>query len=188
MNPWIILAGLLLAISLYGGGYYKGHHAGVNEQKVENQKDLKAANDRTQGIIDGYELQRDRQTAEANARYRKSQLDVIAALVERDAFKTRLGEEHVKNQTLTNRLGDAYAAYGLRFTVPAEDARPWCGSGPAEGSGKDGAGHAATATVQLPDPIARDLRKLAKDADELNDDYKLCYGYAKPVEQEALLE
>jgi hypothetical protein len=179
MNPWMIIGVLAMLAGSWFGGHHQGYKVGVNEQKVADQKTIDAANARTQGIIDGYNIQIVEQKADANLKYRKAQADVIEALAERDTFKTKLGEEHVKNQDLTNRLRDAYAAYGLRFAVPAEDARHWCGGGGAEAAGLKTSGDAPPAVIQLPEALARNLRQFAYDADELNDDYKLCYGYEK---------
>jgi hypothetical protein len=170
MNPWTLLAGLVLAIALFAGGYYKGNQAGINAEKV-----------RTQGIIDGYNQQIAEQKAEASKKAIEQREEVIALMDERDKFKKQLGEKHVENQVITNRLYDAYAAYGLRFRT--ESTSVGCGSGSGSGEGAEGraASDETTTIVQLPDEITRNLRQLVRDADELNDDYKLCYGYVNKV-------
>jgi hypothetical protein len=170
MSPWTLLAGLVLAISLFGGGYYKGNQAGINAEKV-----------RTQGIIDGYNLQIAEQKAAAASKAIDQRDQVIVLQAERDKFKKQLGEQHVKNQDLTNSLHDAYSAYSLRFRAEPENTGCGHGSGSCESTQGAGAGDAGATVVQLPDALTRDLRQLVKDADALNDDYKLCYGYVQEV-------
>jgi hypothetical protein len=177
MNPWTILAGLLLAISLFGGGYYKGHVAGVNEQKVANQK-----------AIDEINAKIAEQKAIANQKAIEQRDQVIALQVERDKFKKQLGEQHVKNQELTDRNADLLAAYSLRFRADIASAGGGAGAGSGEGAGGGAAGDATSAIIQLPAALEADLRRLVKDADDLNDDYKLCYGYAQRKVEGAKLE
>lgn len=169
MNPWAIVVALILAVSLWFGGYFSGKSAGINIQKVADQAQL---DDINQKLAD--------QKAEANKKYREQQSTIIALQHEREIFKTKLEKEHVKNQDTTNRLRDAYAAYGLRFRA-AEDSGCGAGAGCAEGTGTGGSGDAGAKVVQLPEAIARNLRQLAFDADQLNDDYRLCYGYANKI-------
>lgn len=186
MNPWTIVVALLLAISLAGGGYYKGHKNGMNEQAVADQKLITAANQRAQGIIDGYNKQIADQKATANQMAMSQREEVIALQAERDKFKSQLGAKHAENQTLTRRLADAYAAYGLRFRTTIESG--WCGDGAGVRQDSQGqsAGAPGTAVIQLPEALTRNLRQLVREADELNDDYKLCYGYVNKVDKAQL--
>lgn len=177
-SPWTIVAGLLLAISLVGGGYYKGHKNGANEQAANDQKLITAANDRMQGIIDGYNIQIADQKAIATKKAIEQRDQVIALQTEREKFKKQLGEQHVKNQDLTNSLHRVYSAYSLRFRVEPESAGCGYGAGSCEGAEGRSSGNACASIVQLPEALTRDLRQLAKDADELNDDYKLCHGFS----------
>jgi hypothetical protein len=180
MNPWFILGGLLSLFVAFGAGHHQGHKTGINAQKVASQEVIDTANKRTQGIIDGYNTQMADQKAIATTRAIAQRDEVIALQAERDKFKSQLGAEHVKNQDTTRRLSAAYAAYSLRF-------KPDIGSGSwhSAGSGEDAKGgpacDAPSAVVQLPEALTRDLRQFATDADELNDDYKLCYGYTALV-------
>lgn len=169
INPWSILAAVLIAVSLFAGGYYKGNKDGMNAEMV-----------RTQGIVDGYNLQVSQQKAAAASKAIDQRDKVIALQVERDRFKNQLGEQHVRNQELTNRLRDTLDAYGLRFRA-AEGSGCGNSAGSTGSAERSPAGDAAAQVVQLPDALARNLRQLVKDADELNDDYKLCYGYAQEV-------
>jgi hypothetical protein len=180
MNPWAIIVVLVLLAS-YFGGHHQGYKAGVNEQSVADQKLINAANSRTQGIIDGYNQQIAEQKATAASKAIDQRDQVIALQAERDKFKNQLGEQHVKNQDATNRLHDVYAAYSLRFRAEPESTGCGYGAGPCESAEGSSARNATAAVVQLPTALAADLRRLAKDADELNDDYKLCYGYAQEV-------
>jgi hypothetical protein len=180
MNPWFLFAALLAAAGSWFGGHHQGYKAGVDAQAVADQKTLAAANERTQGIIDGYNVQIQEQQAVASQKARKQRDEVIALQHEREVLKQKLGEQHVKNQDVTNRLRDAYAAYGLRFRAE-QGAVGGCSAGSGEGAGAGSTGNAAAAFVQLPEAIARDLRQLVYDADQLNDDYGLCYGYVYPV-------
>jgi hypothetical protein len=163
--------------------HHQGYKSGADSQAVADQAMIAAANSRTQGIIDGYNVQIGLQKAEANTKYRTAQSDIIALQADRDKFKTKLGEQHVKNQDVTNRLRDVYYAYGLRFQA-AESARSGDCSGCSQGARTDGACNEAVEIVQLPEAIARDLRQLAYEADQLNDDYQLCYAYTHPVAAE----
>lgn len=176
-NPWFIVGALLSLFLAFGTGHHQGYKSGSNEQKVADQNAVDAANNRTQGIIDGYNKQISEQKAVASSKEKAQRDQVIAAQVERDQFKAKLGVEHVRNQTITRRLSDVYAAYSLRFKP---DVGSGCGGSAGSGeAAKDGASsNALPAAIQLPEAITRDLRQLVEDADELNDDYKLCYGYA----------
>lgn len=171
LNPWVLLGGLLLVLSLCAGSAYEGHKIGVNAQKAEDQQQFDAINQKLA-----------EQKAAAAQQYRDKQAGIIARQHDQEVFKANLEKEHVKNQDTSNRLRDAYAAYGLRFRA-AESA----GSGDSdrcpEGPGAGCAGNASAAIVQLPEALTRNLRQLAYDADRLNDDYRLCYGYVnkKPV-------
>jgi hypothetical protein len=180
MNPWFLFGALLSLFLAFGTGHHQGYKSGVNEQKVADQKTIDAANTRAQGIIDGYNIQVAEQKAVATNKAIAQRDEVIALQAERDKFKSQLGAEHVKNQDTTRRLSAAYAAYSLRFK-PDIGAGSWNSAGPGESSKGDAACNAPPEVVQLPEALTRDLRQLATDADELNDDYKHCYGYAYSV-------
>jgi hypothetical protein len=169
MNPWVILAIVLTLGATHTGAYTLGYGNGVNAQKVADQEQFDKLN---KDIAD--------QKAQANAKYRDALGSIIALQTERDKFKNQLGEQREKNREVTTKLADAYAAYQLRFSV-TEVARCWRGGRYTQGAECDAASPAKTTTVQLPDAITANLRRLAKDADELNDDYKACYAYANQV-------
>jgi hypothetical protein len=166
INPWVVLGALIALLSAGGIGFIEGHKVGVNTQKAADQVEFDRIN-----------RERAQQKAIAETEARTQRDEVIAVLAERDKFKSQLGAQHVENQTLTRRLADAYAAYSLRFQTPVQDG--WCGGSSTASGATEGqsASTPRTAVVQLPDALARDLRQLARQADELNDDYKLCRAY-----------
>jgi hypothetical protein len=166
MNPWIIIAGLLLAISLFGGGYYKGNQAGVNAEKV-----------RTQGIIDGYNIQIADQKAEANKQYRDAADQALKDQRANELLTTELEKAHVQNQHDTNRLRDVYAAYSLRFRAE-EDARRRDSPVGAESGQASAAGDPAPAYCVVSREIDAALKSIAYDCDSLRDDYTLLYEWA----------
>jgi hypothetical protein len=180
MNPWVIIGVLAMLIGSYLGGHHQGYKAGSDQQAVNDQKEITAANRRTQGIIDGYNIQIADQKATAVSKAIDQRDQVIALQAERDKFKSQLGAEHVKNQDTTRRLSAAYAAYSLRFKPDIGTGSGHC-AGPGESAQGGAASDAHPEVVQLPATLTNDLRQLVEDADELNDDYKLCYGYANSI-------
>ncbi len=142
-----------------------GHHVGGLTQKAADQAQF----DRINGEIAA-------QKAEANAAYRKAQDANVALLTARDKFKNDLEKQHAQSQADTASIFSTYSGVGLRYAGQS------AGSGAAGGSTASASGNPSgvdpTADVQLPDAIARDLRQLALEADQLRDDYSLCYRYA----------
>jgi hypothetical protein len=170
MNPWVILGAVVFYFaSLFGADQF-GHSRGINQQKVISQAQFDKTNS---DLAD--------QKAFANQRYRDAQNSILALQADRDKFKQLLGAKNVENQNITNKLRDTYAAYGLRFQS-AENTGCGHSAGFTESGTGNGAGNAETKIVQLPETITRNLRQLAYEADQLNDDYKLCYDYANKVE------
>jgi hypothetical protein len=170
MNQYLIILLVWLA-SLVGVGLYansKGHASGVNEQKAVDQLAFDKINE-----------ERTHQAIEANAIYRGAQERIIALQVERDKLKNKLGAEYVANQKATADLADEYARRELRFRAPS--ARPGADGAGADSSGSDAASAPAGPVVQLPETVTRDLRQLAKDADDLKDAYGLCRDYVTQV-------
>lgn len=166
MNPLIYL---VAALAIFTAGFGGGHRVGTNAQKVADQAQFDQINaDLTE------------QKATANAVYRKFQENNLALMVERDKLKTNLEKENEAHRVATAALRDKYAAVGLRYSA-AQDAGHWPGGGSPTGAGADPASPAAPAVVQLPDPIATNLRRLTFDADTLADNYRKCYGYASQV-------
>lgn len=168
MNPYAILALIaLLTVSTVGGFAY-GHKVGVNEQKASDQGQFDAINKQTTD-----------QKTEANAKYRAAQDANLALMIERDKLKTNLGNEHEKNRAATDALRTQYTGIGLRFT--AETPRLGNSSGCTQGAGSDPASTPTATVIQLPDAITDNLQQLAFDADQLADNYRLCYGWAEKV-------
>ena len=163
LNPWIILAAL---IGLLSGGVYTyeaGVHHGETTQYAIDQIEIAKVNKK---VVDN-------NTIASNLLIAK-QSEVIMKQMELDKAKTQLQQEHQKNVQTTNKLHAAYAAYSLRFQATDGNAGQ-SGANTLSASG-DQASNAASAVIQLPDKIARNLRQLAYDCDSLNDDYKLLYN------------
>ena len=165
INPWVIL-GIVLAwgASLVSVGIWQ-HEQGAVSQNVADQK-----------VIDSVREGIDKNKQIANAKLANALSDVIAVQVERDKIKSLLLQEHQINAETTNKLRDAYSAYGLRFRSDAAG----CGASgantmPAEGNTPR---HDVPAVCQLSDATAKSLREIAFDADRLRDDYKLLYDWA----------
>jgi hypothetical protein len=169
VNPWVILGFVVALATTNLGSYFYGVDIGKDKQAVADQVQFDEINKK---LTD--------QKAEANAKYRDAQGSIIALQEQRDKFKNQLGEQREKNREVTTKLADAYSAYQLRFSV-TEVARCWRGGRYTQGAECDAASPAKTTTVQLPDSLTASLRRIVKDADDLNDDYKACYAYANQV-------
>lgn len=164
-NPWVILGAVLALFISFGTGYEAGHKGGVNAQKIADQAGIDKVNAQ---IAENKRI--------AYAELANSQQEVIATQVERDKFKTQLEQEHQTNVETTNKLRDAYSAYGLRFRAEVER------SGASSQDGVPSEGHAASdasaPVCQLSDATTKSLRDIAYDCDTLRDDYKLLYDWA----------
>lgn len=168
MNPYTLIAiGVVYLASLIGVGFWQ-HDAGRDAQKADDQ-----------GQFDAINAKLAKQTTEANARFRAAQADIIALQADRDTLKTNLAKEKQTHDKKTADLHAYYADRGLRYAAKGSG----CGGsgGRAESAAGNTAGNETTAIVQLPDSITRSLRQLALAADQLADDYRLCYGYANQV-------
>ena len=168
-NPWFILGGVLLVLALCAGSAYEGHSYGVDSQKVEDQKEFDAINAKLA-----------QQKTDAAAILATVNAANLALAVERDKLKTSLGEQDAKNRKATLVLNANLATAKLQFRTAQGSG---CGDS-SSGTGSPGATSSSpqsSAVVQLPDKITIDLRQFALDADNLANDYKLCYGYATKV-------
>lgn len=166
MNPYIIIAAFVVLIGSNLSTAYVAKDYGYKSALADTQDEVDTVNENLR-----------MQKAEANALFQVMAEREIQTANERDAFKNKLGAEHVKNQTITNRLRNAIATDKLRFTV--EDNRRCGGSGSAADPGQtDTTGNERATTIQLPEETARSLYAIAYDADQLADDYRLCYAYA----------
>lgn len=169
MNPILILViGLVWLGSLIGVGKWQ-HTAGVTAQKVADQVKFDGINEKLA----------DQKVAAAEV-LKKANADNLALMVERDRLKTTLEKNDAINKAATAALRDKYFGVGLRFQ-PAPVAGRWPGGGGAQGPVPGASGADAAAFVQLPDPIAANLRRLVLDADILADEYRKCYEYAGAV-------
>lgn len=169
MNPYLIIAAIVLLVGSWVGGNHVGHIGGMNEQKVADQAKFDEIN---AGIT--------QQKADASEKYRTAQENNLALMTERDQLKTTLGKEHEQNRVNTAALRDKYAGAGLRYTNGTSSG---IGAGgiSASGPGNNPASASGSAVLQIPDALTANLRQLAFDADTLADSYRECYGYANKV-------
>ncbi|MDD5247800.1 MAG: hypothetical protein PHY45_02375 [Rhodocyclaceae bacterium] len=168
-NPWIILAVVLALAGCLIGGEMFGHKNGVAEQAVADQAQFDTINRALE-----------KQKVDAAEILAKDNADNLALMAERDQLKTNLEKQREDNRKATDDLRRKYAGVGLRFK-PEQSGRSGLGGGCTTGAGTDAAGDGTAATVQLPDALAANLRRLAADCDELNDDYRKAYDYARAV-------
>ena len=99
MNPYLIIAAIVLLVGSWVGGNHVGHIGGMNAQKVADQARFDKINaDITQ------------QKAEASEKYRTAQENNLALMNERDQLKTTLGQEHEQNRVNTAALRDKAGA------------------------------------------------------------------------------
>lgn len=166
MNPWVILGFVVALVASGGVGYEVGFGHGVTAQKVADQREFDRIN-----------AERDQQKAEADELYRKAQADIIKTMAERDAFKRSLEVKDAENRKATAALAAKYSGVGLRFRTDQGSALGPYG-GHTDRTEGNAPGAPGPTVVQLPDALAGNLRRLARDADELRDAYALCYGYA----------
>lgn len=170
MNPYALLGvGILWIASLIGVGYWQ-HGAGEDAQKVADQKQF-----------DGINAKLTQQKADANAQYRAAQADIIALQGQRDEFKNQLTRQKLDYDKKTLDLHAHYADRGLRYA--SQNSGRGCSGESTGGTKTDAASNAAPTTVelQLPDGITKRLRQLTLYADQVADDYRLCYAYATTV-------
>lgn len=167
MIPYIVVVCVWLA-SLFAVGHWQ-NSAGMNEQKVADQKEFDRINEKTAA-----------DKAAADVKYRQAQADQIALLTERDQLKTQLEKEHANNQAATDAVRNRYAGLGLRYKS-AKAAGPGGGCASPTGAAPDSASPDGPATFELPAALAGELRQIAYDADTLADSYRECYGYAQRV-------
>lgn len=163
----LAVVGILAAIAY--GIDSRAYERGVTVQKAEDQKEF----DRINGELTT-------QKAEANRLLQKAGADIIALMAERAKLTAKLEKQHADNQAATAALRDKYAGVGLRFAAP-EGSGCGAGGGGSQGASSDAASTPATAVIQLPDALTRNLRRLAEDADKLKDEYALCYAWAGEV-------
>ena len=161
MNPYAILAGVILWLaSLAGVGYWQ-HGAG---------DDARAKVDQVQ--FDKINVAIAENKAKANLIY---QADLQT---DRDSFKTQLEKEHAANQAATAALHDKYFGVRLHFSA-TEVAGSGDGSTSAVPSLADASRAAGTITVELSAAASSALRQLAYEADQLADNYRECYGFVQ---------
>lgn len=171
MNPYTIIGGLVAIIALTGGGFWYGTGVGKAKQEVADQAQFDAINKKLA-----------EQKAEATVILARADAERVALLEERDQLKTKLETEKAAHDQITDDLRGKYSSLKLQFVAVQGQAG---GRGPSGGDSPGPAanpsGVAGPTLVQLPDTLAAALRQLAFDADQLRDEYALCYGYAEKV-------
>lgn len=166
LNPWMILGAVFLIISLCAGSAYEGKVYGENAQQVTDQKEFNRIN-----------AERALQKAEAQERLNTAYKGNIALMEDRNRIQHQLEVDHVQNQDATNALRHKFTAERLRYrSTESSGNRDGCGQAvPAPGNAT---GAAETTIRELPDAVTRELRQIAYDADQLSNDYALCYSWA----------
>ena len=170
MNVIVIeaLISIVLAFAVGGVGYLTGRHDGRNEQKASDQAQFDKIN-----------MERSKQQQDASIILTKIQQG-ITDQVSADAKKSHKLEQQA-NDLLDENLGlrASLASRSLRFvsTVAAKGGtNRTCG--PSAASSPSSSASAVEATVvQLPEPLAGNLRQFALDAQRLNIEYGKCYGW-----------
>ena len=167
-NPWMILAAVVAwAASILTAGVI-GLHVGEDRQQVADQKQIDATN-----------AQISENKSEAARLMQTAQQANIDLMTQRDTLKTQLEQDHVKNQQITNNLRASYTG-GLRFAASESAGRGDCGGGTVP-QGAHAAGPAGPAYIELPDALAKDIRQLAFDCDDLRDAYTLGYDWIQTL-------
>lgn len=164
------LVGAVVVLALVGGSYRLGSTNGANAQK-----------DTDQVQFDRIERERTQQKDEASRLYQQAMDNILALVKERDTLKTNLEKSYAKNRKETGDLADQLAHERLRFRAEQSPGNRTDGGGSA-GPGADAPGAPAAPIVELPEKITGDLRRLARDADELRDAYTACYGWINAPE------
>ena len=169
MNLPVIMGIMLLWLaSLIGVGHWQ-HGAGIDQQKAADQKQFDKIN------TDIAE-----QKAQAGRMLVSALEKIIALQIARDEFKNQLEADHVKRQEITNDLRNKHGGLGLHFNAPQAPGCRLGGANPLP-SAPNPTSAPATAVIELPAAITRDLRQLEFEADQLADNYRLCYDYARGV-------
>lgn len=166
LNPYTIIAALVLAAALFFGGEHVGNTRGTNAQKVADHVQFDKIN---------------KQTAEnkaiADAKYRGAQAIIIQLAADRALADNQREKERQSDVKTINDLHNRYASVGLRFSTGQTSGLG--GSGiRADSTGASTAGNNGSTDVQLPDALSRDLRSLQFEADRLRIDYALLFKWA----------
>lgn len=167
MNPlflrWGIIAVVVALLAAFA--YRSGHSNGVDSQKVFDQAQFDTINS-----------QLAHQKVEANAKLQAALEANIRDVVAHDTKLKELSEQHLVDAAATAALGDKLATVGLRFR-PAEATGCRVSSVVAAAAQGSSPGAPQAVAMELPTEITTNLRQLARTADELRDNYAVCYAY-----------
>lgn len=167
---------LLLILAVLAGVAWGGSHIGRALQAQDDAPIIKRLHD----DVAARDAAITRQKLDAAGLMQQLQAAVIAKQ-QADAALHQLQETY--READRQRTADArrrLADDRLRITVPIEAGGCGGGGAGAVPGTADAAGAPRTETVDLPGPVARDLRQLVLDADELADDYRACYRFVHP--------
>jgi hypothetical protein len=161
------LIALVVCMGLVTGGMYYGHtryREGVRVTKLEWDTDRAT-----------WQAALDKQKHDALQLLVSTQADVDAANLKAQKLAAQKDKDYATYMQSTADLARQYQSRELRFRTQAAPA-PRCGSGggPAVSGAASQAQPAAGTVVQLPDPVASNLRQLTVDADNLRNAYSRC--------------
>lgn len=161
----VILACLTVVGLVYSVGY-AGYDHGLKTQKIKDQ-----------ALFDQIEQERVDQKKEAAAVLANLNAKIIESQAAAAQFKNQLERQRAKSQTINDDLRSQLATKQLLFISQQEE--PRCGnSDPGSGSSERSSSGSDDPTVrELPTQIAKDLRQLAYEADQLVKDYAICFAY-----------
>jgi len=171
---WITETALtvLVALGLSIVGFAYGAKHGKNSQKAADQIQFDKIN-----------AERTAQKEQAAATMQKAQQEIISLQAERAAFNARLEKVHADNAAAIDALRSQLATRGLRFRAPQGAGNRSCSANP-QGSAPSAPSSAPATVIQLPDSIARDLRQLTFDADQLSNEYRKCYAWSQHTDSD----
>ena len=160
---------LVAVLALACIGYYgqTRYEAGVNAQKVADQKQFDAIN-----------AQLTQQKEQAAATLEAANAKVLSDETELLALRAQQGASYARDQAATEAqfVSTGSSALRVRVTCPTPQATGRGNGGGSALPAPAASAPAATAVaVELPSQTERDLRQLVFDADRLADAYRSCY-------------
>lgn len=174
MNPYGLAikwgTAIALVLSVIAGIGYYGH-----KQYLRGKSEVEALwkSDRAQ-----WESALAKQKGEAAAELQVATAKALAAERANADLKAQQEKDYAQHQAVTAALRRDLSTERLRFVAVAPSPGRGDGGGGTVPEAGNPASAAATAYVELPDSIAASLRQLAYEADQLADNYRLCYAYA----------
>lgn len=163
-----LVAGVMAAINHIDE---RGFKRGIGEQKEIDQKEFDRIN-----------LALSDQKKEAAAVLAKANAENTRIRIDRDKLKSTLENERAQHEQANRDIRAEFAGRSLQFRSSAgEGSGCGGGSGGSQTGGANPAAPVSAQVIQLPEKIAADLRQLTFDADQLNAEYAVCYGFVNKV-------